>query len=163
MSKARYSFGTIWWRYAELHLIWSFYQSHYHFIDSNHFYFFSEDYYYRGLVLECNECSGLVRIAFIDFGNTEEVEFSKLKILPDELKQRPRLILLVKLKNVKDNPEADERLAMKEYLEKNSEEHTDKVLEVHGDAEYIEKNDTVELLDMDSKESINERLNRLIK
>lgn len=114
-------------------------------------------------MLKSNECSGLVRVAFIDFGNAEEVQFNQLRKLPDELKQRPRLTILVKLKNVKDNPDPEEALAMKEYLEKISEDRECKELDVHGDNAHIEKNDTVELLDKDSKQSINEKLNRLIK
>lgn len=118
--------------------------------------------YYRGLVLSCDTDSRLVRIAFIDFGNTEEVPFHQLKVLPDELSQRPRLTLMVKLKNVKDNPEEEEVKAMKLYLEKLSEWNDSVKVKVHGAGADIEKNDAVELLDLDTNQSITEKLNRLL-
>lgn len=101
--------------------------------------------YYRGLVLECNKISNVVRVAFIDFGNTGDVPFDKLKVLPDELCQRPRLTLIVKLKNVKENPEAKEAMAMSQYLENICDSAI--VMKVHGEGAYIEKNDTVELIE----------------
>lgn len=122
-----------------------------------------EDIYYRGMVLACNTLAGLVQIAFVDFGNTEEVPFNKLKILPNELCERPRLILIVHLKNVKDDPEPKQALAMKQYLESLSElSETAEVFKVRGDGACIEKNDTVELLDLKSKRSISEKMNCLL-
>lgn len=119
-----------------------------------------EDIYYRGMVLACNSLAGLVRIAFVDFGNTEEIPFNKLKVLPNELWQRPRLILIVNLKNVKDDKQAE---AMKKYLENLSElNEAAEILKVHGDGTCIDKNDTVELLDLKSNQSISEKLNCLL-
>lgn len=117
--------------------------------------------YYRALVLECNKLTRSIRVAFIDFGNEEEVLFDQLKVLPDELAKRIRLTLKVKLKNVKENPEQKEAMAMKQFLENMSDMNTCKTLKVHGEDEYIRRNDTVELFDLDTNQSINEKLNRL--
>lgn len=122
-----------------------------------------EGIYYRGMVLACNTLAGLVRVAFVDFGNTEEVPFNQLKVLPNDLCQRPRLILIVNLKNVNDNPEPKEALAMQQYLENLSElSESAEVLKVHGSDNVIAKNDTVELLDLKFNRSINEKLNFLL-
>lgn len=119
-----------------------------------------ERIYYRGMVLACNTLAGLVRIAFVDFGNTEEVPFSELKVLSNELCQRPRLILIVHLKNVNADAEPEQVADMKEYLEKLSE--SSEKLKVRGDGAYIEKGDTIELLDIKTNQSINAKLNRIL-
>lgn len=120
-----------------------------------------EGIYYRALVLSVNELIGSVRIAFIDFGNQEDVPFDTLKVFPNELKERPRLTLMIQLKNVRDDPDVKKALAMKHYLEEISELGMGLVLKANGNGSHIEKNDSVELIDMDSNQSITDRLNRL--
>lgn len=120
--------------------------------------------YYRGLVLPSSTTARTVRVAFIDFGNTEDVPFDKLKVLPDELCQRPRLTLLVNLKNVSDDLEAGDASVMKLYLESISElGESAHVLKVRGEKEFIEKNQTVELIDLHTGQSINDKLNFMLE
>lgn len=113
-----------------------------------------DGFYYRGLVVACNEVTGLVRIGFLDFGNTDDVPFKDLKVLPTELSKRPRLTLIVKLKNTKENPTTEEALAMKEYLERLSDTNEQEIVRVRGDGDRIEKNETVELLEITTNRSI---------
>lgn len=121
--------------------------------------------YYRAMVLSCDENAGKVRVGYIDFGNTQDVPFSTLKVLPTELKERPRLTFIVKLKNLKDEPEPNELIAMKEHLEKISELGSAQVLKInsgHGGA-HIEANDVVELFDVISNSSVNDQLNSMVQ
>lgn len=117
--------------------------------------------YYRGMVLSCDEDAGKVRVGYIDFGNSQEVPFSALKVLPAELKERPRSAQVVKLKNLKDEPEPNEIVAMKEYLEQISENGKSLVLKITGDRPHIESNEAVELVDVVSNRSINDHLNSM--
>lgn len=122
-----------------------------------------DDIYYRGFVLECNEITRIVRVAFIDFGNIEDVPFDKLKVLPEELCQRPRLPLITNLKNVRDNLKPGEEKIMQNYLESISETNeAAHVLKVRGEGAYIEKNDTVELIDLHTDQLISDKLNSLL-
>lgn len=119
--------------------------------------------YYRGIVLACNENAGQVRIGYIDFGNSQDVPFSTLKVLPNELKERPRRTFIVKLKGLKDEPEQNEAIAMKGYLESISENGEPQLLKVTGERAHIEANDTVELFDVISNRSINDKLNSMVQ
>lgn len=119
--------------------------------------------YYRAMVLKCDENAGQVRVGYIDFGNTQEVPFTTLKLLPDELKERPRLTFMVKLKNLKDQPEEQEANAMKEHLDNISEVGTPQVLKITGDRANIETNDRVELFEVISNESVNDVLNGMVQ
>lgn len=51
--------------------------------------------YYRGIVLSTNENTGSVRVGYIDWGNTQEVPFTTLRVLPTELKVRPKFTIMV--------------------------------------------------------------------
>lgn len=117
--------------------------------------------YWRALVISCNEYAHTVRVAFIDFGNAEEIPFDELKVLPVELAQRPRPAVIVQLKNVIDNPEPKKAEAMKAYLEEITEICAGIRLKVNGIGSQIERNDVVELIDMDANQSISDRLNRI--
>lgn len=92
-----------------------------------------------------------------------EVPFSTLKQLPTELKERPRLTFMVKLKNLKDDPEPHEVDIMKEHLEQLSENGTAQTLKIIGDRPQIDTNDVVELFDVVSNTSVNEHLNSLVQ
>lgn len=122
-----------------------------------------DDIYYRGFVLECNTAARTVRVAFIDFGNIEDVPFDGLKQLPEELCQRPRLVLLAQLKNVRDNIKEGEAEMMQIHLENISEfsEEPAHVLKVRGEGANIEHNQTVELFDLHTNQSISDKLNCL--
>lgn len=119
--------------------------------------------YYRGMVLSCNENTGQVRVAYIDFGNSKEVPFSTLKVLPNDLKERPRFAFLLKLKNLKDQPDDAEIKAMKDHLDKLAETSTCEKLKVVGDREYIASGDTVEFFEVISNRSVSDTLNGMVQ
>lgn len=122
-----------------------------------------EGMYYRGFVISSNENAGTVRVGYMDFGNSEEVAFKSIKVLPKELKEERRYTFLVNLKNVKEEAEPNEAIAMVNHLESLSENASATLLKVKGDKPDITVKDYVELFHVISNQSVNETLNAMVQ
>lgn len=114
-----------------------------------------------------DESVGNVRVRYIDFGNSCEVPFNTLRVLPKELHEqvRPCLTFIVKPKNMKDEPESHDRVIMKDRLERISEIGSSQVFKITGYnyPHIIMRHDVVELFDVISNRSVNEYLNSLVQ
>lgn len=75
-----------------------------------------EGMYYRAMVINSDKASGIVKVGFIDFGNSDEVPFSHMKSLPEELRTHRRLIIMVNLKNLNGEYEPNEVANMLNHL-----------------------------------------------
>ncbi|XP_049614040.1 tudor domain-containing 6 [Syngnathus scovelli] len=105
----------------------------------------SDGDFYRAIVLEVGETK--IKVFFMDYGDTEEVDGSDIRTLPDELKQMPRFALKCSLAGLKPKGLGWSSSAIKVFIKM----ITDKLLNVH----VMEKhNDTfvVTLTDPESQE-----------
>lgn len=75
-----------------------------------------EGMFYRAMVINSDKASGTVKVGFIDFGNSDEVQFGHMKSLPEELRTHRRLIIMVNLKNLNGEYEPNEVASMLNHL-----------------------------------------------
>lgn len=117
--------------------------------------------YYRGMVISGDKASGIVKIGFIDFGNSEEVPFSHLKSLPENLQKYGRLVVQVALKDIHDDYESNEKENMCKHLNELCNEAVG--LKVKSDNAEITAKDSVELFDLITNQSISEVFDGMIQ
>lgn len=108
------------------------------------------DIYYRALVIKVNN-DGDIKVAFIDFGNKENVKLSELKPLNEDLQLRPRNNFRVILDGVNEKLTNDEVM---NYL--NGLVDDSKVLKLVYDDTKPLKDAPVRLIDTVTNEIVNE-------
>lgn len=117
--------------------------------------------YYRAMVIKSNRDDGTVKVGFLDFGNADTVLCSRLKALPEELRNHRRLIIWVTVKGMKADITESEQAALEKHLHELME--NGKGLLIKSDKQEIGQRDEVELYDMITNESLSEALNGLIQ
>lgn len=107
--------------------------------------------YYRAITLQALSADAPVKVAFIDFGNAHDVPLNEIKVSDDECLLGQRLVQRINLNSVtveKTNAKIEQ------YLQDLSENATNLILKINGDANY-------ELINATTKESVNDRINKL--
>lgn len=110
--------------------------------------------YYRGRVISVNTIDDMVRIGYIDYGNTDNVPFDKLKELPAPLQEQRRLSMRVTLARIDADIDPDEAKLVKREMAKYMENR----YIVKCDKENVEMNSAVELINQIDDNSLNDVL-----
>ncbi|XP_055304146.1 uncharacterized protein LOC129569380 [Sitodiplosis mosellana] len=117
--------------------------------------------YYRAIVISCDKANAMVKVGFIDFGNSDEVPFSHIKALPKHLQTHRRLIIPVALKGIHDDYETNEKDNMSKHLGELCDSGVG--LRVKGDNPHINGKESVELFDLITNQSVSEVLNATVQ
>lgn len=113
-----------------------------------------EGEYYRGRVISVNATTDMVRISYVDYGNTDEVQFDQLKALPAELQAHRRLSMRVSLSGIPVDIDGDEVEAVKRQLIL----HQEIQYQLIASPEKVEMNAHVVLMNPIDELSLNEAM-----
>ncbi|XP_074541721.1 tudor domain-containing 6 [Halichoeres trimaculatus] len=86
--------------------------------------------FYRATVTEVGEAE--IKVLFVDYGNTENVDRCNIRALPDKFKKLPRLALKCKLAGIRPNGQKWSQSACEFFIKATKE----KALNVHVTAKY---------------------------
>lgn len=111
-----------------------------------------EGNYYRAIVLRNDETENILKVAFLDFGNIENISRDKIKIVNDDILLAPRFSKRVVLKDItvdQKNKKIDN------FMEQLANDEVELVIKFDDDEALVE------LFDAATKESINGKINSL--
>lgn len=108
--------------------------------------------YYRGRVISVDVSNDTVKIGYIDYGNSEEVQFAQLKVLPERFLEHPRFSMRVSLAGIDADIDPDESKNVKNEITKCMEN----TYTLNGDQKNIEMNAPVTLINKFDETSLNE-------